>query len=183
MANLFLKVNKDLFKLGLNPTEILLLAQVIEYNTNTGDCFISDKTLAEQFGISESTVSRGIKSLIDKGFLTRKTENVKGGRIRHLTAVLDNQNDTTVKMTVVQQPQQSNCLLTTSNLPIDNKQNDFIKDNIKDKEKDKRKESGLDEPSQGDVSSTHPIEKRTKMEETISDVLKISTNTDGSFKM
>jgi hypothetical protein len=26
MTNLFLKVNKDLFKLGLNPTEILLLA-------------------------------------------------------------------------------------------------------------------------------------------------------------
>jgi hypothetical protein len=31
MNNVFLKVNKDLFKLKLNPTEILLLAQIMEY--------------------------------------------------------------------------------------------------------------------------------------------------------
>lgn len=43
MANVFLKVDKDLFKLGLNPTQILILAQVIEFNTNTGDCFISNE--------------------------------------------------------------------------------------------------------------------------------------------
>jgi hypothetical protein len=32
--------------------------------------------------------------------------------------------------------QASKCLLTTVNLPVDNQQNDLIKDNLKDKEKD-----------------------------------------------
>lgn len=41
---------------------------------------------------------------------------------------------------------------------------------------------GLDESSKGDVSSTHPIGKRTKREAT-NEVLRISTNPDGSFNM
>ena len=31
MANVFLKVDKDLFSLDLNPTEILTLAQIMEF--------------------------------------------------------------------------------------------------------------------------------------------------------
>lgn len=42
MTNYFLKVNKDLFSLGLTPIEILILAQIMEFNNNTGDCFISN---------------------------------------------------------------------------------------------------------------------------------------------
>jgi hypothetical protein len=31
MTNKFLKVDKDWFKLGLNPTEILIIAQIAEF--------------------------------------------------------------------------------------------------------------------------------------------------------
>lgn len=89
MTNIFLKVNKDLFSLGLNPTEILILAQIIEFQTNTGDCFISDKHLSEQFGVSESTIKREVKKLEDMGYIMRETRNIKGGRERHLKANFD----------------------------------------------------------------------------------------------
>ena len=133
MSKIFLKVDKDLFGKGLSPIEILVLSQITEFNTNTGDCFISDKQLAEQFGVSESTISRTIKSLESNGYITRETKNVKGGKERHLfttvkmTVDSDEKKSTTVKMTDVQQ----------SNLPLYNSQNDIIKDNnLKDNIKD-----------------------------------------------
>lgn len=84
MTDKFLKVNKDLFLLGLNPIEILVLAQIIEFNTNTGDCFMSDKAFAQAFGVSERTVSRAVQNLEDKGFITRATKNTGSGRERHM---------------------------------------------------------------------------------------------------
>lgn len=139
MTNLFLKVNKDFFKLGLNPTEILLLSQIMEFNTNTGDCFMSDKAFSESFGVSESTISRELKVLEKRGLITRTTKNVRGGKERHITINADKieQELTSVKMKVDSDIQAANCSLSTVNLPVDNKQNDLIKDNIKDKkEKD-----------------------------------------------
>ena len=89
MNNLFLKVNKDLFKLKLNPTEILLLAQILEYQTNTGDFFMSDEVLANNFGVSSKTISRALTSLEGKKFITRNTKNTKSGKERHITAHID----------------------------------------------------------------------------------------------
>lgn len=132
MTNTFLKVNKDLFNLGLSPIEILILSQIMEFNTNTGDCFISDKTLAEQFGVSEKTISRTLNSLEkEKGFIIRSTKNVKGGRERHMSVNLTKIEEvlTKDKMTL-DEAQQTKSPLTTDNLSIDNRQNDFIKDNI-----------------------------------------------------
>lgn len=139
MANYFLKVDKDLFKLGLNPTEILILAQIMEFNTNTGDCFISDKTLADNFGVSESTVKREIKNLEQLGYISRDTKNVKGGRERHIT-VNHNKIDeqlTKLNLTLVENNKAQNDTCTKLNLSFDKVQNDTIKDNInKIKEKD-----------------------------------------------
>lgn len=127
----FLKIDKALFGKGLSPIELLIFSQVFEFNTNTGDCFISDKQLAEQFGVSESTVARAIKSLESNGYITRETKNVKGGKERHLFTTskmtVDDKKATTVKMTNVQQ----------SNWHLYNSQNDIIKDNnLKDNLKD-----------------------------------------------
>jgi DNA-binding MarR family transcriptional regulator len=134
MTNLFLKVNKDLFKLELNPAEILILAQVIEFNTNTGSCFMTDKAFAEMFGVSDSTISRAIKSLENKGFITRTTKNVKGGKERTITVNIQNIENkiTSVNLKVDGDLQASNCGLTNVNLPVDKQQNDLIKDKLKD---------------------------------------------------
>lgn len=132
MANVFLKVNKDLFKLGLNPTEILILAQIIEFNNNTGSCFISDKVLAENFGVSEKTISRTIKALEEKGYITRETSNVKGGKVRYMRVNQAKLAPTTDKMTVEENNNGQNVCCSKDKLSVDNGQNDLIKDNIKD---------------------------------------------------
>ena len=138
MSNVFLKVNKDLFNLELNPTEILILAQVIEFNTNTGECFMTDAQFAKNYNVSVSTVSRAIKSLESKGFIERKTKNVKGGKERHIFVKLNKIEEelTKVNLKVDEDLQTSNCLVSNVNLPIDKEQNELIKDNGKDKEKD-----------------------------------------------
>ncbi len=73
--------------MGLNPVQILILAQIMEFETNTGDCFISDKQLAEQFGVSESTIKRELKKLEEQGYIFRNTKNVKSGKERHISTI------------------------------------------------------------------------------------------------
>lgn len=142
MTNVFLKVNKDLFKLGLNPIEILILAQVMEFNTNTGDCFKSDKALAEDFGVSDKTISRAVNNLVDKGFVSKTTKNVQRGKERHITVNLPIieaalKGVTTDKLSVVNETITSTkdklSLAEQTNCPLRNGQNDFIKDKEKDK--------------------------------------------------
>lgn len=144
MTNLFLKVNKDLFNLGLNPTEILVLAQIMEYETNTGDFFMSNEALAKNYGVSESTINRTMKALETKGFITRTTRNVKGGKERHINInyIQIQEQLTSVNLDVVENDkndlQTSNCTLTNFNLTFDKKQNDTIKDKLIDNSKEKK---------------------------------------------
>lgn len=139
MANYFLKVDKDLFKLGLTPVEILLISQFAEFQNNTGDCFISDKTLAENFGVSESTIKREIKRLEELGYITRDTKNVKGGKERHITVNQDKieENVTKRKMSLVETNKAQNEPCTSVKMSFDKGQIDTIKDNrIDNKEED-----------------------------------------------
>lgn len=143
MTNLFLKVNKDLFKLGLNPTQIFIVAQVMEYNNNTGDCFISDKTLAEMLNVSVSTISREIKKVEELGFISRSTKNIKGGKERHITINIEAiENALTISKMPIDNKQ--NDYSTISKMPIVNKQNESIKDNS---EEDNERENNKNTPS------------------------------------
>lgn len=138
MTNIFLKINKDLFKLKLNPTEILILAQIMEFNTNTGDCYVTDKQFADNFSVSESTIKREIKKLDEMGYIIRETKNVKGGKERHIKINLEKieQELTSIKLSLDDANKAQNELYTRGNLTLVKGQNDTIKDNIKDKEKD-----------------------------------------------
>lgn len=138
MSNNFLKVYKDLFKLGLNPTELMVLSQIIEFQVNTNDCFISNEALAEMFNVSVKTISRALTVLEGRGFITRNTKNIKGGRDRRMTANFDViKNELTKDKLTLDDSQRSKCPLTRDNLSIDKGQNDPIKDNsINKKEKD-----------------------------------------------
>lgn len=150
MTNIFLKVNKDFFKLGLNPTEILILSQILEFNTNTGDCYMTDKAFAEAFGVSDKTISRAIGNLVDMKYLDRDTKSVQRGKERHLKVNIPIieaklKDSTTDKMSLVENntsqsttdkmslPEQTNC-------PLGNGQNDLIKDKGKDNKKDNSKD-------------------------------------------
>lgn len=170
----FLAVNNIYFQLQLNPTQIFILAKVDELNRNCGECFVSDETLAELFGVSKSTVSREIKALVDKGFIVKETRNIKGGRVRYMKV-----DSTKVNLTIEEAKKQdseelqtSNCLLTNVNLPIVNKQNDFIKENIKEKEKEleassasSAEKSSIDvAPEAGSISNPIAVDKEWLLE-------------------
>lgn len=155
MTNLFLQVNKDLYKLGLNANEQLILSYILEFQTKNMVCFITDETFAEYLGTSKPTVSRVLNKLETKGYIARKTENVKGGKKRYITVNINrideelagnkHQNDvckteesTNLKM-IGDKHQFDSC--TSINLIGVNNQNDSIKYNIKDNIKEKEKDN------------------------------------------
>jgi DNA-binding transcriptional regulator GbsR (MarR family) len=149
----------------------------MEYNTTTGKCFMSDDAFADAFGVSKSTISREMKVLEDKGFITRETTNIKGGKKRYITINVNKIEEvlTNLKMSVDGGIQTSNCLLSNVNLPIDNKQNESIKDNIKEKRKDNN------EVKQSQAIVITSLADAPKVE-AIREVMNNSTDTNGSFK-
>lgn len=175
----YLAVETYLFQMKLNPTEILIMAKVAELNRNCEKCFISDETLAENYGVSKSTISRAIKRLSEEcGFLIKETKNVKGGKERVLSLndkkikeYLSNVN-LSVDGEEKQDSQQANCLLTTSKMPIDKKQNELIKENIKENLKDNIGE--IEKPTALSISLRENKEEEKPVEKKQQDYLKIS---------
>lgn len=92
MTDLFLKVNKDLYKLKLNANEQLILSYILEFQEKNLPCFISNESFAEYLNTSETTVSRTLRGLEDKGYISRDTKNIKGGKSRNLAVNLDKIN-------------------------------------------------------------------------------------------
>lgn len=85
MANLFLKVDKRFFFLGIDSLGILILSQIDEYTSKDMTCFISNEQLAKQFGSSLSTVKRTIANLEKMGYLNGDTKNTNQEKERFLT--------------------------------------------------------------------------------------------------
>lgn len=162
MANEFLKVEKSLFGKGLSPIELLVYSQIAEFVRNTGDCFMSDAAMAQNFGVSDKTISRAITSLEEKGFIVRHTKASQKGKERHITLATDKlsvgneiKNLATDKMS---NAEQTNC-------PLPNRQNVLIKDNTK--KINIKDNMGIDEialrsaPSISSIPSTAPRRKQT----------------------
>ena len=159
MSNLFLKVDKDLFSKGLNPTQILIVAQVEEFMRTTGDCHVTDTQFAEMLGLSTSTISREVKKLCEIGIIQKETKNIQHGKVRNLfltninlPIVENDKTSTTVNLPIAET---SNCLLRT-------KQNDLIKDNSEKKiEKDKEAILSFAD-AQDKISSTGELSQEKK---------------------
>lgn len=168
MTDKFLKVNKDLLGIGLAPIEILIISQVLEFQTKDMDCFVSNETFAKDYNVSQSTISRAITTLKNKGFLNSVEKRTRQGTTRYLTVnigkieeVSTKQNDDSIEDSTCHFAQSA-----LSNLTNSTKQNDLVKDNIKDnniKEKE---------------NLNHP---RGKVE-VVKNVMKDSTSSKGEFK-
>lgn len=84
MTNNFLAIDKNWFKHKLKPLDLLLLAQVAEFERNTGEFFMSNITLAEQFGVSPNTIQNRIDFLTKEQYLIRDTKTTNSGKERYL---------------------------------------------------------------------------------------------------
>lgn len=152
----FLKVEKGLFSLGLDAYEILIVAQILEFQSKGMECYITNETFAEWYGTSVSTIKRRIDNLVGKNIVKRETKNTQKGKDRHLYVILENINNSAKsKMTL---PQSSNWSLRKD-------QNEPIKDN---NEKDNNKKDNC--------KSTN-----SKVE-TIVNIVKNSTSSKGEFQ-
>lgn len=79
MRNSDLLISTELFGSGLNPTEVLVLALIVEDQINTGVCVKSNRDFADIINVSESTIRRVIKKLETAGIIISN-----GNKNRHL---------------------------------------------------------------------------------------------------
>lgn len=166
MSNNFLKVNKDLFNLGLAPIDILIVAQVLEFQTNTNDCFISNEKMAEQFGVSESTVKRSLDKLEKQlKIIVRDTKNCQKGKDRHMKVSIERIEELAkAKMNLAEG---SKCpLRKEQNEPIkDKSENIILKDNTSEINEPTASLISVDEPeAKGTISNPIVVEKEWLIE-------------------
>ena len=133
----FLAINKDYLSIGLNGIEVLIVAQIEEYERNNCQCYLTNKQLASIFGESESTIKRIIRKLDTLNVISRNTFIIdKNGRANKQRTLSVNQmrewriqfDPTKMDGSKMNDGRVKNELTAG--------QNDPIKDNIKDKEKD-----------------------------------------------
>lgn len=147
MTDKFLKLNKDLYKLKLDADQQYILAYVMEFDRNKQQCYMSDESFAMCLNTSTKTVSRKIKMLTDKGYITKETTNTQNGKLRYLKPVLNKiENDikdyessqgTKCPLEINEEIRKGqNVLCGKDNLSTRKGQNDLIKDNLKDNRKD-----------------------------------------------
>lgn len=138
MTNLFLKLNKDFFRLELNPTEMIILAQVMEYQTNSKVCYMTNEQFAAMLSVSASTVSRALSRLAAENYITITDPKSKKRTLLFNQAVVEAKLSqiAEVKDAETEKPKQID-EVNLSNLPKKPKQNDSIKDNKKIILKDK----------------------------------------------
>lgn len=161
MTDKFLKLNKDLYKLKLDADQQYILAYVMEFDRNKQQCYMSDESFAMCLNTSTKTVSRKIKILTDKGYITKETTNTQNGKLRYLKPVLNKiENDikdyessqgTKCPLEINEEIRKGqNVLCGKDNLSTRKGQNDLIKDNLKDNRKDNISEPfGKPNDSQG----------------------------------
>lgn len=191
MTDKFLKLNKDLYKLKLDADQQYILAYIMEFDRNKQQCYMSDESFAMCLNTSTKTVSRKIKILTDKGYITKETTNTQNGKLRYLKPVLNKiENDikdyessqgTKCPLEINEEIRKGqNVCCGKDNLSTRKGQNDLIKDNLKDNRKDNISEpfgkpndsqgcltngSNENTPKNGDVREEPEVERDGSTEE------------------
>lgn len=176
MTNLFLKINKDLFKLGLNPTELIILSQIMEFDTNNMVCYMTNEQFAAMLTVSERTVSRALNDTLQaKGYITIVNPKSKSRSFKLNRSVIE----ANLRQIGLEEEHRQNVQENIDNLSNEHRQNDFIKDNKKINIKDN--DNVIDQPYQADRITLVAEAPRGKVE-AVKEMMKNSTNPDKSFK-
>lgn len=137
-VDVFLKISKGKYfnNKDFSPIDILVMAQIEEFERNNKDCFISDETMAHNFNVSVSTISRSLDYLEKENYIIKKIsyENVKGNikKKRQLSIQNEDTKSDTTNQTANNTTNQNEKNTTNQNALL--KDNDLLKDNnLKDK--------------------------------------------------
>ena len=74
----FLAINKKYFNYKLKSIDLLIIAQIEEFQRNECECYVTNEQLSEMFGESESTIKRAIDKLENMNIINRKTTFIRG---------------------------------------------------------------------------------------------------------
>lgn len=78
MKGTFLAVDKTYLRSGLKSIDILLLAQIEEFQRNGSQCYMTTEQFSMLFGESERTVERSLERLDRGNWIIRKSSFVSG---------------------------------------------------------------------------------------------------------
>lgn len=170
-VDVFLKISKGKYfnNKDFSPIDILVMAQIEEFERNNKDCFISDETMAHNFNVSVSTISRSLDYLEKQKYIIKEIsyENAKG--IIKKKRQLSIQNEDTKSDTTNQNEN------NTTNQKALLKDNDLLKDNnLKDKKdnnmiqqneiKDKKDNLVNDVKMEEEIINVKPKVRKTYLE-------------------
>lgn len=82
MDGYFLAVYKELFGLGLNSLDMLIISQVYEYQKNDLDCHATNEQFSEWFGESLYKIERSVKKLSDLNIINKHTTFIAGKKAK-----------------------------------------------------------------------------------------------------
>jgi DNA-binding Lrp family transcriptional regulator len=137
MDNKFLAINKNYFDIGLKSVDILIIAQIEEFQRNHRECYITNKQFSEISGESEDTIKRSLRKLEKMNVIKRNTTFIEGnGKAnRRRTLTLNNPGEWKdhIAPTKMDSAEVDDGRCKKDKWKV---QNAPIKDNIKDKEKD-----------------------------------------------
>lgn len=142
MKGNFLAINKEHLGRGLRSVDIMILAQIEEFQRNQCDCYVTNQQFADMFGESESTIKRSVKRLEDMNVINRNTTfvggNGKGNRRRLLEVNRPDKWKIQYDFTEMEGSENAFGRVKSDewkdhNGPIKNKEKDKIKDNIYNK--------------------------------------------------
>jgi DNA-binding Lrp family transcriptional regulator len=140
----FLAVSKQYLDIGLKSIDIMIIAQIEEFERNNCQCYMTNKQFADILGESESTVKRSIQKLDKLNIIKRRTIVVDGhGKANKQRILTLNKYEEWKGHIEPTKMERSNI----NNGRVKNDKwaghNDPIKDNIKDKEKDNINKDGI----------------------------------------
>ena len=78
MENVFLAVDKRYLGKNLKSVDILILAQIEEFQRNGKPCYVTNQQFSDMFGESESTIKRSLDKLEEMNLIKRTTVYVDG---------------------------------------------------------------------------------------------------------
>lgn len=177
--DVFLKISKGKYfnNKDFSPIDILVMAQIEEFERNNKDCFISDETMAHNFNVSVSTINRSLDYLEKENYIIKKIsyENVKGNikKKRQLSIQNEDTKSDTINQNANNTTNQNE--KNTTNQKALLKDNDLLKDNnLKDKKdnnmiqqneiKDKKDNLVNDVKMEEEIINVKPRVRKTYLE-------------------
>lgn len=126
----FLAVDKNLLGKGLQPIDILILAQIQEFE-RSNECYVTNQQFAEWFGVSTKTIERALDRLEELKYISRDTKTIGDNGQKSKQRKLKTEKATDI-LTLPSEKQPSFCPEATVKMSESNRQNDAIKENLKD---------------------------------------------------